>query len=119
MLESLNTRSYLTLLGCVSPYQDDFGETLSTVHFVCEAKNIKATPQQNAVITEYQVRYGFVLVFVLKTMQMLIFSFSHSFLRTLEIKDTDQDLFAYTHFGTKNHLNIQKTTFCLIDSQSR
>lgn len=56
MLESLNTRSYLTLLGCVSPYQDDFGETLSTVNFVCEAKKIKATPLQNARITEYQVR---------------------------------------------------------------
>lgn len=63
LLESLNTRSYLSLLGCVSPYQDDFGETLSTVHFVCEAKNIKATPQQNAVITEYQV---IVVVLLLK-----------------------------------------------------
>lgn len=63
MLESLNTRSYLTLLGCVSPYEVDFGETLSTVRFVCEAKNIKATPQQNAVITEYQVSNGSVHVF--------------------------------------------------------
>lgn len=57
LTESLNTHSYLTLLGCVSPHQEDFGETLLTVRFVSEAKNIRATPQQNAVITEYQVWY--------------------------------------------------------------
>lgn len=84
MLESLNTRSYLTLLGCVSPYQDDFGETLSTVHFVCEAKNIKATPQQNAVIMEYQVRYGFVFSSSQNDANAHLFRFTF-FLPALEI----------------------------------
>lgn len=55
--DALNSQSYLTLLGCVSPYQDDYGETLSTVRFVSEAKQIKQTPQLNAVISEFQVGY--------------------------------------------------------------
>lgn len=53
--EALNSQSYLTLLGCVSPYQDDYGETISTIRFVSEAKQIKRTPQLNAMISDFQV----------------------------------------------------------------
>lgn len=56
ILEALKSQSYLTLLGCVSPYQNDYGETLSTIQFVSETKLLKRTPQMNALIRDFQVR---------------------------------------------------------------
>lgn len=54
--DTLKPDCYLTLLGCVSPHQRDYGETLSTVSFVAEAKLIKRTPQLNAIIDQLQVK---------------------------------------------------------------
>lgn len=54
-IDSLNRHSYLTLLGCVSPYKDDWGETLTTLRFVNETKKMKMTPQLNNLIIEYKV----------------------------------------------------------------
>lgn len=53
--DSLKPECYLTLLGCVSPYQQNSGETLATLSFVSEAKKIKKTPQINALINQFQV----------------------------------------------------------------
>lgn len=117
----MNTRSYLTLLGCVSPYQDDFGETLSTVHFVCEAKNIKATPQQNAMIVEYQVRAAGLFPLLkcsISKFQRTLFPFHIIFLK-LEIKDADKSAFAYTEFNVQKNLNIQKTIVFVVSPQSQ
>ncbi|XP_037050832.1 kinesin-related protein 5-like [Bradysia coprophila] len=51
---SLKEDCYVTLLGCVSPFQRDYGETLSTLNFVADAKQIKITPRLNAIIDEFQ-----------------------------------------------------------------
>ncbi|KAG4077244.1 hypothetical protein HA402_009873 [Bradysia odoriphaga] len=51
---SLKVDCYVTLLGCVSPFQRDYGETLSTLKFVSNAKQIKITPRLNAIIDKFQ-----------------------------------------------------------------
>lgn len=53
--DSLNLNSYLTMLACISPYQRDFNETMSTLRFLRNAKVIKINPQINSVINEYKV----------------------------------------------------------------
>lgn len=54
----------MTLLGCVNPYDDDYSETLSTLKFVKEAKELKMTPAMNKCIEEYKVviivHFGFI-----------------------------------------------------------
>lgn len=72
-VEALNPQSYLTLLGCVSPYQNDYGETLSTLIFVSEAKQLKRTPQLNAVISDFQARQRVFFKVISMVMGVLIF----------------------------------------------
>lgn len=48
-------RLYVTMLGCVSPYETDIGETMNTLQFVSDAK--KMTPKLNTFVSEYQVNY--------------------------------------------------------------
>ncbi|XP_031629366.1 kinesin-1 heavy chain-like [Contarinia nasturtii] len=52
--DSLNKRSYLTLLGCISPYKENKGETRTTLEFVSDAKQITMTPRQNTRIYEFK-----------------------------------------------------------------
>lgn len=59
--DSLKPDCYLTLLGCVSPYQSDSGQTSSTLGFVAEAKSIKRTPQLNPTVDEFQVNFLVIL----------------------------------------------------------
>lgn len=49
------TRLYVTMLGCVSPYEADIGETMNTLQFVSDAK--KMTPKLDTFGSEYQVKY--------------------------------------------------------------
>lgn len=54
--DSLNSKSYLTLLACISPLQKDVSETMSTLRFAKRAKSLKNTPEINAKIAEHKVR---------------------------------------------------------------
>lgn len=53
--DSLNAKSYLTLLACISPLQKDLSETLFTLRFARDIKEFKMTPQINAIIAEHKV----------------------------------------------------------------
>ncbi|XP_013097756.2 kinesin-like protein Nod [Stomoxys calcitrans] len=50
--DSLNANSYLTLLACISPHREDLSETLSTLRFAQNAKQLKNTPQINNIIAD-------------------------------------------------------------------
>ncbi|XP_065365872.1 kinesin-like protein Nod [Calliphora vicina] len=50
--ESLNSNSYLTLLACISPHREDLSETLSTLRFAQNAKQLKNTPEINNIIAD-------------------------------------------------------------------
>ncbi|XP_061391925.1 kinesin-like protein Nod [Musca vetustissima] len=50
--DSLNLNSYLTLLACISPHREDLSETLSTLRFAQNAKQLKNTPQINSIIAD-------------------------------------------------------------------
>ncbi|XP_055615677.1 kinesin-like protein Nod [Toxorhynchites rutilus septentrionalis] len=54
--DSLNSNSYLTLLACVSPAQEDLSETLSTIRFAQGAKTLKNNPQINAITAELKAK---------------------------------------------------------------
>lgn len=70
--DSLKSNCFLTLLGCVSPYKKDYGETLSTLTFVSEAKSIKKTPYLNELIKEFQVSEYF-LHYTMRSQSILSF----------------------------------------------
>lgn len=53
--DSLNSNSYLTLLACISPHREDLSETLSTLRFAQNAKQLKNTPQINNIIADIKV----------------------------------------------------------------
>lgn len=55
--DSLNDHSYLTLLGCISPDQDDKNETMSTIRFAQSVKTLdsKNVPEFNSYLSEKQV----------------------------------------------------------------
>lgn len=50
--ESLNLNSFITLLACVSPSSSNLNETLSTLRFAHNAKQLKTTPQINQMVNE-------------------------------------------------------------------
>ncbi|XP_073828803.1 no distributive disjunction [Musca autumnalis] len=50
--DSLNLNSFLTLLACISPHREDLSETLSTLRFAQNAKQLKNTPQINSIIAD-------------------------------------------------------------------
>ncbi|XP_055843366.1 kinesin-like protein Nod [Episyrphus balteatus] len=50
--DSLNPNSYFTLLACISPHREDLSETLSTLRFAQNAKNLKNNPQINSKLME-------------------------------------------------------------------
>ncbi|KAM7346418.1 no distributive disjunction isoform 1-T3 [Cochliomyia hominivorax] len=50
--ESLNANSYLTLLACISSHREDLSETLSTLRFAQNAKQLKNTPEINNIMSE-------------------------------------------------------------------
>lgn len=54
--DSLNAKSFLTLLACISPLQKDLSETLSTLRFAQNAATLKITPQINAMVASHKVR---------------------------------------------------------------
>ena len=53
-LDSLNSNSYLSLLGCISPARKDQSETLSTIRFVQSVKTLenKNNPRINAYLEQ-------------------------------------------------------------------
>lgn len=55
IVDSLNLNSYLTLLACISPHREDLSETLSTLRFAQNAKQLKNTPQINSIIADIKV----------------------------------------------------------------
>lgn len=60
--ESLNSNSYLTLLACISPHREDLSETLSTLRFAQNAKQLKNTPEINNIIADIKVSAKIVLI---------------------------------------------------------
>lgn len=55
--ESLNVRSYITILGCISPSYEDKNETMSTIRFTQNVKDLDSqnVPEFNAYIREKKV----------------------------------------------------------------
>lgn len=55
--ESLNVRSFITILGCVSPSFEDKNETMSTIRFAQNVKNLEGlnVPEFNAFVLEKKV----------------------------------------------------------------
>lgn len=55
--DSLNTNSFLTILGCISPARKDRNETMSTIRFAQSVKVLdsKSVPEFNAYLKEKQV----------------------------------------------------------------
>lgn len=55
--ESLNVRSYITILGCISPSYEDKNETMSTIRFAQNVKDLESqnVPEFNAYIREKKV----------------------------------------------------------------
>lgn len=55
--DSLNVRSYITILGCVSPVRGDKNETMSTIRFAQSVKTLdnKNVPELSAYLSEKQV----------------------------------------------------------------
>ncbi|XP_017870862.1 PREDICTED: kinesin-like protein Nod isoform X2 [Drosophila arizonae] len=51
---SLNSQCSLTLLVCISPHASDLNETLSTIRFAKNAKQMKITPQLSQQIQQMQ-----------------------------------------------------------------
>lgn len=49
--ESLGGNSKTSLIACISPSQDSFSETLSTLHFACKAKLVK-----NEMVRNFETR---------------------------------------------------------------
>lgn len=56
-IESLNSNSYLTLLACISPHREDLSESLSTLRFAQNAKQLKNTPEVNNILADIKVIY--------------------------------------------------------------
>lgn len=73
-VDSLNLRSYLMLLACITPYQKDSSQTLSTLRFTASAKLMKITPHLNAIINNYRVIIQ--IVFHLKQIEFNLFFFA-------------------------------------------
>lgn len=55
--DSLNVRSYISILGCISPCRKDKNETMSTIRFAQSVKTLdnKNVPELNAYLNEKQV----------------------------------------------------------------
>jgi len=64
--DSLNTNSFLTLLGCISPARKDKSETVSTIRFAQSVKSLdtKAFPEVNAYLKEKQVSLADMMIFI-------------------------------------------------------
>ncbi|XP_020717152.1 kinesin-like protein Nod isoform X3 [Ceratitis capitata] len=52
--DSLSENSYLTLLACISPHRADLSETLSTLRFAQSVKQLKHSPHNHLIVTEYK-----------------------------------------------------------------
>ncbi|TMW53990.1 hypothetical protein DOY81_000922 [Sarcophaga bullata] len=50
--DSLNSNSYLTLIACISPHSEDMSESLSTLRFAQNAKQLKNTPEINNILAD-------------------------------------------------------------------
>lgn len=50
--QALNSKSYLSLLSCISPLEKNLNETLSTLRFAQNAKLIKTMPEVNQLVNE-------------------------------------------------------------------
>uniref|UniRef100_A0A336LY24 Kinesin-like protein n=1 Tax=Culicoides sonorensis TaxID=179676 RepID=A0A336LY24_CULSO len=50
--ESLNSNCFITLLACISPSASNLNETLTTLRFAQNTKQLKTTPQINEIINE-------------------------------------------------------------------
>ena len=62
--DSLNVRSYITILGCISPSFEDKNETMSTIHFTQNVKNMESqnVPEYNAYNREKKVSRPFYFI---------------------------------------------------------
>jgi hypothetical protein len=58
--DSLNTKSFLTILACISPARKDKSETISTIRFAHSVKVLdgKSVPEFNAYLKDKQVSFG-------------------------------------------------------------
>lgn len=63
--DSLNVRSYITILGCVSPARGDKNETMSTIRFAQSVKTLdnKNVPELSAYLSEKQVSLKLYFIF--------------------------------------------------------
>lgn len=62
--DSLNTRSFLTILACISPARKDKSETISTIRFAQSVKVLdgKNVPEFNAYMKDKQVSFWWLLL---------------------------------------------------------
>ncbi|CAH1979752.1 unnamed protein product [Acanthoscelides obtectus] len=52
--DSLNKNNFVSLIACVSNYQDDTTETIQTLEFASRVKKVKSRPEVNKVVSQYK-----------------------------------------------------------------
>ncbi|KNC24230.1 Kinesin-like protein Nod [Lucilia cuprina] len=99
--ESLNSNSYLTLLACISPHREDLSETLSTLRFAQNAKQLKNTPEINNIIADIK-----------KNAKLKQTPYKSKPLQINNPKVTPLKRSYSTLYGTQVKSSIKSNTFC-------